>query len=519
MDWLVIRVVDRCYRVLRIVVHYLLALAYWSRDRKVPPVGDPILQMSATELAEQIREGELSSESVVRAFVDRILEVEPYVNATVECRFGEALREAREADILVSSGTLTKQQLMKEKPLLGVPFSVKCLLTVKGLRSTAGSLLFQDVRAQEDAKSVALMKGAGGIVIATTNSSEMGMNFETNNYAHGTTCNPYSTARTSGGSSGGESALLAAAGSVIGLGNDLAGSIRVPCMFTGLFGHKPSRGLVPNGGCFPTPSIKTQRLLNTGPMCRYARDMETTMRVLASQNEKPIQFGKEVDFRSLKIYYLYSFGNMRLVEKVDPDMRDAVKKVVSYFETKHGSITQEVNIPLLRQSNKIFVHALCSSVENIVDTLTAGKAKVDPTQELFKMLFRQSIFTVGPVVAMNFNSIPMLFNHDKVEHYKKLTEELEDKFDKLLDDRSILVMPTLPFPAPYHNEMPLLTGSCCYTHIFNVLGLPSTQCPVKQTKRGLPVGVQVIGRLGNDALTISCAIELEKAFGGWIPPK
>lgn len=176
-------------------------------------------------------------------------------------------------------------------------------------------------------------------------------------------------------------------------------------------------------------------------------------------------------------------------------------------------------MPLLRKSNKIFLHALVSSIPNIADTLTAGKTQVDGTQELLKMLFRQSIFSIGPIVAMNFMSIPYLYEPKKVKYYEKLEEQLKDQFDRLLDDRSILIVPTLPFPAPYHHEMTLLTCSSCYTNIFNVLGLPATQCPVGFNKKGLPVGVQIISRKGNDPLTIACAVELEKAFGGWIPPK
>lgn len=518
LEWVFLLIIHYCYRIIRTFFHLLLALAYWSRDRKAPFVRDPILQMSATELAKQIREGKLTSECVIRTFIDRILEVDPYVHATVERRFNDALQEARDADALVASGRMTRLQLAREKPLLGIPFTVKVLLTVKGLRSTAASLLFKDVRAQDDAVAVAQMKKAGAIVLATTNSAEMGMNFETNNHVHGTTCNPYDTSKTSGGSSGGESALLAAAGSVIGLGNDLAGSIRVPCMFCGLFGHKPTRGLVSNEGCFPGPVGKVGRLLYTGPMCRYATDLVTTMKILASTSENRDKFGREVDFENMKIYYMSSFGDMPLAEKVNPEICSIIQKVSSYFETKHGSKLKQANIPLFKKSNRIYIHSLLSSVPNIIEGITAGKANVDATQELLKFLFRQSPFTAGVIVAMNCHSIPLLYNEDCVEYYKKLEQELDKELSNLLADKSVLILPTLPFAAPYHNEIPLLVGSTCYTHIFNVLGLPSTQCPVGFNRKGLPIGVQVVSGRGNDHLTIACAVELEKAFGGWIPP-
>ncbi|GFY68781.1 fatty-acid amide hydrolase 2-A [Trichonephila inaurata madagascariensis] len=282
---------------LRFIVHCALALRYWGKGEKVPKVKNPLLLKSAAKLAEEIREGKIKSEDVIRAYMERILEVEPYINATVDQCFSAALEEANEVDVLIASGRYSKKQLAEEKPLLGVPISVKVLLIVKGLRCTAGSVLFENLKAAEDSPSVALMKKAGAIVIATTNSAEMGMDFETNNILHGKTCNPFDTSKTSGGSSGGESALVAASGSVLGLGNDLLGSIRVPCHFTGLFGHKPSVGLVPNLGCHPTPDPTVLPYLYTGPMCRYAEDLIISMRILSSQSGVPVNFGQKVSLR------------------------------------------------------------------------------------------------------------------------------------------------------------------------------------------------------------------------------
>lgn len=193
--------------------------------------------------------------------------------------------------------------------------------------------------------------------------------------------------------------------------------------------------------------------------------------------------------------------------------------MASYFKTKHGSKPKQINIPLFGKSNRIYIHSLLSSVPNIIEGITAGKANnVDATQELLKFLFRQSQFTAGVVVSMNCHSIPYLYSDKWVERYKEMERELDKELSNLLDDKSVLILPTLPFAAPYHNEIPLFVASTCYTHIFNVLGLPSTQCPVGLNRMGLPIGVQIIGGRGNDHLTIACAVELEKAFGGWTPP-
>lgn len=512
-------ILDSIYRVVRQLSHFFFALINGFYGRKVPPVKDPTLLLSATELANRIREGKLTSTSVVKAYISRILEVEPYINATVDSRFKDALDEAKEADALVSSGALTAEQLKKDKPLLGVPFSIKILITAKGMRCTAGSLLFKDLRAQEDSAAVALMKKAGAIALVNTNSAECGMNFQTSNYIHGTTRNPYDTSRTSGGSSGGESALVGAAGSVIGLGNDMGGSIRVPCMFTGLFGHKPSRGLVSNEGCFPTPDGKAQRLLYTGPMCRYAEDLLTTMKILSSSDEINLRFGDKVDLKNIKVYYLFSFGNnLPFTENVDPEIKDAIRKVVSHFQ-KQGSNVKEICIPLFRSGFSIYFHSLLSSVLDVGKTLSAGMQKLDGLQELLKFFCFKTNFTLGYIIGLISKRIPFLYNPNLVDFYKGLEDKLDTQLNSLLDENSVLVMPTIPFPAPYHNEIMLLIPSTSYTSIFNTLGLPSTQCPVGFNKQGLPIGVQVLSKQGNDPLTVACALEIEKTFGGWKEPK
>ncbi|KAF8771169.1 Fatty-acid amide hydrolase 2 like protein [Argiope bruennichi] len=276
------------------ILNLMLALLYWGKGKTVPIIRNPLLKKSASKLAQEIREGKLKSEDVVLAYIDRILEVEPFINATVSRFFKDALEQARAADALVASGNYSQEQLANEKPLLGVPFTVKVLFHVKGLPCTGASKLFEDQIATEDAAVISLMKGAGAILIATTNSAELAMGIETVNKIYGRTCNPYDTNRTPGGSSGGESALIAAGGSVIGIGNDFMGSIRIPAHCTGIFAHKPTRGLIPTKGSFPPeypdkPPQPIHALLlqyvSVGPLCRYAEDLRIATKILSSEAE------------------------------------------------------------------------------------------------------------------------------------------------------------------------------------------------------------------------------------------
>ncbi|GFT90885.1 fatty-acid amide hydrolase 2-A [Nephila pilipes] len=132
MEVLFYKFVEFIFETLQAIIHFVVAIKFWRKGESVPPVNNPLLLKSATKLAAEIRAGELRSEVVVRAYINRIRTVDPYVNATVNRCFEQALREALEADSLIASGRYTKEQLAKEKPLLGVPLTVKTFLRVKG---------------------------------------------------------------------------------------------------------------------------------------------------------------------------------------------------------------------------------------------------------------------------------------------------------------------------------------------------------------------------------------------------
>lgn len=177
-----------------------------------------------------------------------------------------------------------------------------------------------------------------------------------------------------------------------------------------------------------------------------------------------------------------------------------------------------MSLPLLKHSTALFFNTLFSSIPDVGKTITAGKANLNPIQELVKFLCFRSMFTVAFVIALQAKNT-FLYDESMVDFYKKIRNTLEDQLNDFLDENSVLILPTMPFPAPYHNEMLALTASAGYTAIFNVLGLPATQCPVGMNKQGLPLGLQIVSRRENDPLTIACAQEVERAFGGWKAPQ
>ncbi|CAN8017602.1 unnamed protein product, partial [Ixodes persulcatus] len=225
---------------------------------------------------------QVSSESVVLAFTARIRLVAPVLQAVVDERFEAALDEARAVDRLVRATPPDERPaLLARKPFLGVPITAKSPVGIQGLVFDAGLKCRRGVVAERDSDAVSAMREAGAVPLALTNVSELAMWWESFNKVHGRTNNPYDLRRIPGGSSGGEGSLLAAAGSVLGLGTDIGGSIRMPAFFNGVFGHKPSPGLVSNGGQFPHVQGHQVEFLGTGPLCRYAKDLVPALAVLA----------------------------------------------------------------------------------------------------------------------------------------------------------------------------------------------------------------------------------------------
>ncbi|GFT05239.1 fatty-acid amide hydrolase 2-B [Nephila pilipes] len=521
---ILVRIEEQVIIFLRFILHRAMIIWFGGKGKTVSPVENPLLLKSATKLAEEIREGKLRCENVIEAYIERIQEVDPYINATVERCFEVALKEAREVDSLVASGKYSKEKLAEEKPLLGVPFTVKMLLNVKGHLNSGGCQCFANDRATSDAECVALFRKAGAIFIATTNVPEIGMNMETFNYMHGRTNNPYDTNRVAGGSSGGEASLIAAGGSVIGLGNDLLGSLRNPAHFNGIFGHKSTHDLVPNkGSCPPEKFYKmtgAYEILVAGPLCRYAEDMIPTMRVLAVGNEKVRRtIGQPVDFKKLKILYLtemiYAFN-----PPFRKDIIEGTKTAASYFRTHYGVEDKEVKFPILYDIASCIISELNRCVPDLTASILGGTGRpLSVKWDLIKSMFGKSVFSLNLNICMNFSHFPLIYSKGKSTYYHEMMQKVAQYFDILLDENTVLFLPSFPTTAPYHHELILSAiPTIPYSGLFNFLGLPVTECHFGYDKEGLPFGFQIIGRKNNDNLTIACAIELQKAFGGWTSP-
>ena len=274
---------------------------------------ESLCQLSAVQQARLMASGEVSSEELIRAHLDQIQRVNPVLNAVVEILDDRALAAARTADAKRARGE-------RLRPLEGVPFSVKDSIEVEGTICSAGTLGFRNApRSKCDATLVARLRSAGAIPIARTNLPDLLFAFESDNLIFGRTNNPYDPSRTSGGSSGGEAALIAACGSPFGLGSDAAGSVRVPAHFCGIASLKPTSGRLSRTGHVPPAGGWIEMLWQIGPMARWVEDLDAAMRAMCGPDpedrsvvEMPYNDPAQVRVSELRILHYEDIHDPRL---------------------------------------------------------------------------------------------------------------------------------------------------------------------------------------------------------------
>src|SRR5579863_3342944 len=268
-----------------------------------------VCSLSGTAQARLIRNGEVSAMELVEAHLRRIEKVNPCLNAVAEVLNETALKSAARVDRERARGNPLPR-------LAGVPFSVKDSIEVEGTVCTAGTLGRKSAAPSiRDATVVARLRAAGAIPIARTNLPDLLFAFESDNLIRGRTNNPYDFSRTSGGSSGGEAALIAACGSPFGLGSDAAGSVRVPAHFCGIASIKPTSGRLPRTGHVPPAGGWIETLWQIGPMARRVEDLCAMMDILGGPDGLdhtvvPMPHGdpRAIDVRSLRIAWFADNG-------------------------------------------------------------------------------------------------------------------------------------------------------------------------------------------------------------------
>lgn len=460
-----------------------------------------------------IREGETSAREVVNAHIRQIRQVNPQLNAVVFERFGAARNEAEEADERIAA-CKTKKQRDKLPPLLGVPCTIKENFEFAGTPQAAGLVARRHIFNEGDAPTVARIRAAGAIPLGVTNTSELCMWMESSNRVYGRTNNPYNPAHIVGGSSGGEGAIIGAGGSPFGLGADVGGSIRMPAFFNGVFGHKPTPGIVPNTGQVPMPTGDILKYCVTGPLARRAGDLMPLLKILAGPDAgdslcAPVELGDPDAVDMGKLHVISIHGNGR--QRVSADLREAQRRCEDALQGVAGSV-HVTRLEGLKKSFEIW-GAMMAAAGGPSFASQLGEGEAIPTMKEFgKWLARRSPHTLPALGLAALEKLPM------PDKFVAMGESLREQFLELLGDSGVLLYPSYTRPAPRHYLPLARTFDWVYTGILNVMQLPVTQVPLGLNNRGLPLGIQVVGAPGRDHETIAVALELERRFGGWVPP-
>ncbi len=469
-----------------------------------------LLDASAVTLSRWIRQRKLSPRELLEAMIARIADVNPAINAVIAERHEAARAEARAAE----------HRVMHEPPealppLLGLPYTAKEYISARGMPLSAGIWSRRHVRADTDAETVARLARAGAILVGITNVPAGGLWMETYNDVYGRTRNPWDLSRTAGGSSGGEGAIVASGGVVFGLGADVGGSIRIPAAFCGCVGHKPTGRVVPNTGFWPQPSGELSAYLVCGPLTRRVEDIFPILSVLAGPDgvdpvvrDWSLERPEDIDLRGVTVYPMTGNGRIWVREP----MRLAVERAAEALRER-GATIGSLDGRRLRNAFPIWSAMMSLSGSPPYAEILGGGRPVAVLRELARLALGRSRHTLPAILVVGLENLSNHFTgrkHELVAVGKALQAELE----AALGPRGVLLFPPYSRPAPRHT-MPLLTPfDFVCTGLFNVLEFPSTTVPVLW-HRGLPVGVQVIGRRGADGLTIAAARAVEDAFGGW----
>src|SRR5215211_8659614 len=482
------------------------------------PVAAPLTQRSARELASAIRRGEHSAREVVEAHAWALHRAQPRTNALALDRFAAALAEADAADARIAAAGPGDEL----PPFLGVPFTVKESIALRGMPNCAGVVALRERRAETTAPAAQRLIDAGFIPLGVTNTSELTMWIESENRVYGRTRNAYDPHRTAGGSSGGEGAAVGSGGSPVGLGSDIGGSIRLPAFFNGVFGHKPSPGLVPDTGQFPVAEGEAARMLTIGPLARRAEDLMPVLRIIAGPDGED----ERCVARELRDPEAVEPADTRVLLADDAsllparrELREARDAAAQALEAAGGRC-EKVSLKQLRRALELYLAALGDGAGvSLADLLSEAGARPRGPRPWVDALRGRGDHTTPILITLALERANRFMPAGRTRRALAAAEALREEVGAILGPDAVLLHQTHPRVAPRHGGTIGRAWVITPAAVFNLLGLPVTQVPLGLNARGLPLGVQVAAADGNDHLPIAAALELERRFGGWVPPR
>ena len=463
----------------------------------------PIWEADTWKIKEIIMNRELTVSEITSKFIERIQDKNPSINFLTEDRFSEAMLEALEADATILNGKA-------EGALFGVPISVKESFDVAGMQTTGGLLSRRGFVQKQDAEVVRKLKAAGAIIIGKTNTPELCFCQETDNKLFGRTNNPWNIERTAGGSSGGEGAAIAIGAAAVGLGSDIGGSIRFPSHFNGVVGFKSGQGQVSQVGSFPfVENAWQQRMLGIGPMAKSVRDAKLVYSIITDH---------AIEERDIRDFTVNVFRTTEL-----PLSNESAKILNNvYLSLKEAFTAVREPVPLLEESALVWQEIMSIDGGTATRNIAFAKGKDSPFTAYLK---EKTSGTANIHKYLSWALIGASLFKPSAKRVDEIAFSL-DKGDKILDrylERKLIIMPVYHTAAPIHGKVYKEIFSIRKTFLqympfvafANTWGLPALTVPIGNDNDGMPIGLQIIGKNGNEDAVFAIGSFLEEQFGGY----
>lgn len=477
-----------------------------------------ILFSTATGIAEQIRDRKISSSELVDLFVDRIERADADLNAVVVRDFDRAREAARACDDDLAAGRV-------RGPLHGVPVTIKESYDIAGLPTTWGIPLLKDHVATKDAHAVTRLKEAGAVFLGKTNVPLNLADFQSYNEIYGQTNNPWDISRTPGGSSGGSAAALAAGLSALECGSDIGGSIRNPAHYCGVFGHKPTWGIVPPQGHALPGQLAGPDIAVCGPLARSAEDLALALDIVSGP--EPLEAGGwRLDLPAPRQSSLADFRVALWADDerapVDSEVADRVHRVGEVL-ARLGAKVSDAARPKLDVDHSFI---------NYVKLLNSVMGAAVPMDVYHEQEERARAFDANDSSQEAVMARALVLSHREWLSANNTRAGIRQAWSEFFSEWDVLVCPQMSTAAfPHDHSSPLAERTLSvggearpyfeqlfWSGLITGAYLPSTVFPTGPNESGLPIGLQAVGNGYADRTTIEFTRLLAREIGGYQRP-
>jgi amidase len=478
----------------------------------------PLVFRSATDLARLLRAGKISARALLDLCLDQYARHNDNLNAIVVTDIDRARRAAAAADRRLKAGKSIG-------PFDGVPMTAKESFDWTGTPSTWGNPRFKDNIAQSDAVALKRLTGAGAVIYGKTNVPLMLADWQSYNEIYGTTNNPWDVARSPGGSSGGSAAALASGMSALEIGSDIGASIRNPAHYCGVYGHKPTYGVVPYRGHFLPGIVQPSDITVAGPLARSARDLAAMMRLLAGSDgpdARGLRFhlppAQQKSFKDFRVAVMLTDP----VSDVDQPVQDLLARLAQFLGKRAKKLSMTARPQFSTRAAMDVYIGLLRSATSRRQTDEEFAANADNVEALapddhtyYAQMLRAYVMPHRSWLMVN-----------------ERRHEMRLLWESFFEDWDVLLCPAAASAAFPHDhvgerhertipvngrEVPA-TDQLFWAGYSGCFYLPSTVAPIGLTPQGLPSGVQIVTRQYGDYSSIRFAELIERDYAAFVPP-